>query len=320
MTFKSEENLRKFLNILSVSPNGITFVDNQIPAINYLKAIVKDLFVDRVDLSAQEFLSDEFSLNRYDKKSIIELIKFLEGFLNNNNDNLRFFSIFLLHHDEDIRNITLETFSNLLEKDIMFSSTIYEIMLSSMLVDVQQKTSEKFAIFLAKNGNTRLIDYLVENLYYEIYLKEEVLRKDKELIRSSFKKDVEVYLKDWERDARYRLMSGEKITKLVASADCGEYQDALLEGKGVIEFTTCIKALIEYGDDLYLPSLSGLMNRTGNETHLKWLKLLSVIQGNKDYLNDLSTIVNETEDENFTNYTYQKLREKSINIESDKQK
>ncbi|MHA1991753.1 MAG: hypothetical protein ACW981_10175 [Candidatus Hodarchaeales archaeon] len=314
MTFKSEENLRKFLNTLSVSPDEIISVDNQFKAINHLKAIVNDLFANKMDLSVQDFSSDEFSLNQYDKKSIIELIKFLERFLSTNSDNLRFFSIFLLHHDADIRNITLETFSSLLQKDITFSSTIYEIVLSSMLVDVQQKTSENFAIFLAQNGNTRLIDYLVENLYYEIYLKEEVLRKDKERIKLSFKKDVEVYLKDWERDARYRLMLGEKITKLVASADCGEYQDALLEGKGVIEFTTCVKALIEYGDDLYLPSLSGLMNRTGNETHLKWLKLLSVIQGNNDYIKDLSSIVNKNDDENFSNYAYQKLNAKSIKI------
>ncbi|MHA1982737.1 MAG: hypothetical protein ACW967_00175 [Candidatus Hodarchaeales archaeon] len=307
-------NIKNFLNSISSTSSDTISVKKDEIATEFLKDIVSDLFIDNIKYSIKKFSSDNFSLNKYDKGTIIKFIKYLEKYLDADGEDFRYFSIFLLHHDEEIRDIALNTLSNLIERKITFSPAIYEIILSSILVDVEQKTSQKFSIFLAKNGNVRLIDYLVENLYYEIYLKEEALRDDKERIKKLIKKDENQYLKEWERDARYKLMLGEKITTMVASADCGEYQDALLEGKGVIEFTTCIKALIEFGDDLYLPSLTGLMNRTGNETHLKWLKLLSVIQGNKDYLKDLSTIVNETEDEKFANYTNQKLREKSINI------
>lgn len=305
-------NLKNFIDSVSSSSDiPISKIESNLVT-KILKEIVNDLFLEDIEYSKKEFSSDGFSLNKYDKNSIIKFIRYLERYLDADGEDLRYFSIFLLHHDEEIREIALNTLSNLIEKKITFSPAIFEIILSSILVDVEQKTSEKFAIFLAKNGNTRLIDYLVENLYYEIYLKEEVLREDKERIKNLIKSDKDQYLKEWEYDARFKLMLGEKITTMVASADCGEYQDALLEGKGVISFITCIKALLEYGDSLFLPSLSGLMTRTRNETHLKWLQLLGFIQGNKEYLNSIKSMINEESDLNFREIAIQFLSSELI--------
>ncbi|OLS16618.1 MAG: hypothetical protein HeimC3_52620 [Candidatus Heimdallarchaeota archaeon LC_3] len=310
MDLNERKSLEKIMNSNSLTVKGSNSEDNPNHLYKFLKNIVVDLFNNDNKQTIKKFLSQEFSLNRYNKEDLVDLINGLQKIIDADDENLRYFSIFLLHTDKDIRNTALNALKYIIKRGVSFSATIFEIILSSLLVDVKQETTENFAIFLAKNANTRLIEYLVENLYYEIYLKKEFLRKEKDRVKNLMTDDKDQYLKEWETFARYRLMSGEKITNLVASADCGEYQDALLEGKGLISFPTCIKALSEYGTNLYLPSLSGLIHHADNKFHKNWLMFLSIVQGNEQYFPELVNEIEKNSDSSSGKYILESLKSK----------
>ena len=311
MKKNEKKTLEKSINFNFFNEKGSNSENHSKEIFETLQNLVVDVFKKEENQSIENFQSQNFSLNRYKKGDIINLVNRLKEIIDSDDENLRNFSIFFLHTDKDIRNAALNTFKYIIGRGISFSDSIYEIILSSILVDVKQETTENFAIFLAQKGNTRLIEYLVENLYYEIYLKKEYLRQEKNRIKNLMTGDKNKYLYEWETHARFRLMSGEKITNIVASADCGEYQDALLEGKGVISFSTCIKALSEYGSNLYLPSLSGLINKSDNKFHYNWLKFLSVVQGNDQYIPDLLVEMENNYDSSYVAYVLEKLKSKS---------
>ena len=252
----------------------------------YLEFMYADL-MSASDYSMIEAKKDtpKFSYNSYNEAILTTLIENTKMILSPQDKEFRLFCFLLLHHSPRIRSAALSAMDRLLKlHPTNFPSIVYEIVLSSLLVDVKGETTADFASLLVKQKYSRLLEYLTENLFYAVRMSGELLGKEKEIYRERLQTVGLQALLAWEKECRFRLMIGENITKLVVSANCGEFLDALSEGKGVIDFITCAKALCHYGDSVMLPTLPLLLEKPLDLYHKKWIALLLVLQGKKEYL------------------------------------